>query len=398
MRASTPDDAGHPWRAVVVLAFGAFAVGTGLFALSGVLPEAARDLDVSTAAVGQAVTVFAVVYAVGAPLLAALAGRFALKPVLLVALVLLVVGNLLTAAAPDLPLLLASRVVAALGAALYTPAALGAAAALVGPDRAGAALAVVQGGLNGALAVGVPIGLGISGLSTWRSALLVVAVLGVLAAVGVAVGTRSLPRARAVRPAAVLALARSGPALLVLLVTVLVVAAGISAYTYVSEILGATVHASGAALLLLLIVYGLGAFGGTLAAGPLVDRFAPRGVLLATIALQAVVLALVPVLRTPLVAIPLVLLWGATFTASTPPQQVRVIELAPDSPTVAVSLNSSSIYAGQGLGAVIGGLVLGSGLAASSLPFVSAGIAVVGLLVALVRPRARPDVAEVPAA
>jgi len=383
----------NSWRTIGVLAFGAFAVGTGLFALSGVLPQTARDLHVSSAAVGQSVTVFAIVYAVGAPLLAALAGRFALKPVLIFALLLLVVGNALTAAAPDLVVLLLSRVVAAIGAAAYTSAALGAAAALAGQARSGTALAVVQGGLNGALAVGVPIGVAVAAVSSWRSALIVVSGVGVLALFGVAFATGPLPRAQVVRPSAVVALLRSGPLLLALAVTVLIVAAGISAYTYVSEVLGTTVDAHGGGLLVLLIVYGVGAFAGTLTAGPLVDRFGARRVLLIVVGLQAAVLAVVPVVHVLPLAIPMLLLWGATFTASTPPQQIRVIGLAPNSPTVAVSLNSSGIYVGQGFGAVVGGIVLAGGVPASTLPFVASSIAVLGLLTALPRlqPRSVPE-------
>lgn len=383
-----------PWRSITMLTVGSFAVGTGLFALSGVLPQAAKDLHTSTSVVGQAVTVFAVVYAVSAPLLAVLTGRFALKPVLLIALVLLVAGNLLTALAPDVVVLLLSRVLAALGAAAYTPAALGAAAALAGPARSGAALALVQGGLNAALAVGVPIGAAVSTTLSWRAAPGVVAVLGVIAIGGLAIGSGPLPRARAVGTAALGALLRRGPVLLVLGVTVLSVGASISAYTYVAEVLGSTVDARGALLLVLLVGYGVGAFAGTIAAGPLTDRLGARRVLLVALGAQAVVLVLVAVAHVPAFALVAVVLWGGTTTASTPPQQVRLIERAPDTPTVAVSLNSSAIYVGQGAGAVIGGVVLGAGLSAGTLPLFAAVLAAVGVLVTCVR---APDRAAAPA-
>jgi DHA1 family inner membrane transport protein len=45
---------------VGVLAFGAFAIGTDLFILAGILPHVARDLGVSVSVGGQSVTVFAV--------------------------------------------------------------------------------------------------------------------------------------------------------------------------------------------------------------------------------------------------------------------------------------------------------------------------------------------------
>lgn len=162
--------------------------------------------------------------------------------------------------------------------------------------------------------------------------------------------------------------------------TVLAVGATISAYTHVAEVLGSTARARGGLLLLLLVVYGVGAFSGTLVAGPAVDRLGPRRVLLTAVAAQVV-----PLTHPLVLVVPLVLLWGATTTASTPPQQVRLIALAPGSPTVAVSLNSSAVHVGQSAGAVVGSLALTAGVPAAGLPGVAAGLAAAGLLVALVR-------------
>lgn len=383
----------RPRAPIAVLAFGAFAVGTGLFALNGVLPEAAVDLHVTPAAVGQAVTVFAAVYAVAAPLLAVLGGRFPTRPVLLAALLLLVVGNVVTAASPNLTVLLLSRVISAVGAAAYTPAALGAAAALAGPRRRGAALAIVQGGLNAALGAGVPLGVAVATVLSWRGSLVTVVVLGVLAVLAVLLGTRSLPHAASVRLPEIGELLRRRAMLAALIVTVLVVAAGISAYTYVAAVLAGSVRAHGVVLIVLLVLYGIGALAGTLVAGPLVDRYGPAPVLLLAVAVQAVSLALVPLASVLAAAVPVIAIWGASFTASTPPQQVRLITLAPDSPTVAVSLNSSAIYIGQGLGAVLGGVVLDVGSSAEALPLFAAGVALVGLIAALasIRRHERPS-------
>ncbi|OOC54912.1 MULTISPECIES: hypothetical protein [Nocardiopsis] len=46
------------------------ATATDEFIIAGILPAIASDLDVSVAAAGQLVTVFAVVYALGAPTMA----------------------------------------------------------------------------------------------------------------------------------------------------------------------------------------------------------------------------------------------------------------------------------------------------------------------------------------
>lgn len=88
------------------------------------LPDIARELDVSDAAAGQLATVVAITYPVGAPILAALTMAVDGRRLLTAAIILFATANAASAAEPDYPLLLGTRVAAALGAALYTPAAM----------------------------------------------------------------------------------------------------------------------------------------------------------------------------------------------------------------------------------------------------------------------------------
>src|SRR5260221_8027471 len=57
-------------RPLIVLAAGAFAIGTDAFVIGGVLPAVARSLGVSTGSAGLLVTAFAIAYAIGGPILA----------------------------------------------------------------------------------------------------------------------------------------------------------------------------------------------------------------------------------------------------------------------------------------------------------------------------------------
>jgi MFS transporter, DHA1 family, inner membrane transport protein len=54
-------------------------------------------------------------------------------------------------------------------------------------------------------------------------------------------------------------------------------------------------------------------------------------------------------------------LWGVAGFAFVPLQQYRVVQLAPRTRNVALSLNASAIYLGQGTGAGLGALALGYG-------------------------------------
>ncbi|WP_199537438.1 MFS transporter, partial [Spongiactinospora gelatinilytica] len=142
----------------LVLALGAFAVGTDAYVVAGFLPGMARSLEISEAAAGQSATVFAVAYALLSPVLATLTARVPRRPLLVAALVVLALANLGSALAPDFGALMASRVLAAVGAAGFTPIAGAVAASLVAPAQRARALAVVVGGLTAATADLAPVG------------------------------------------------------------------------------------------------------------------------------------------------------------------------------------------------------------------------------------------------
>ncbi|MEV4259301.1 MFS transporter, partial [Spirillospora sp. NPDC049652] len=129
--------------ATAILALGTFAVGTDAYVVAGFLPAMARSLHVSESAAGQSATVFAVSYAVLSPVLATLLARIPRRALLVGALAILAVANLGSALAPGFGLLMASRVLAAFGAAAFTPNAGSVASSLVAPAQRARALAVV---------------------------------------------------------------------------------------------------------------------------------------------------------------------------------------------------------------------------------------------------------------
>src|SRR5437899_643147 len=96
-------------RRLIVLALGMFAIGTDSFVVAGILPEVSRSLNVTPALAGQMVTVYALSYALLSPVMAAAAARWPRKRLLLCGLGVFVAGNVLTAMAPSLELVLASR-------------------------------------------------------------------------------------------------------------------------------------------------------------------------------------------------------------------------------------------------------------------------------------------------
>ena len=175
------------------LTLGAFAIGTEGFMIAGLLPALARDLNVSLAATGYLVTAFSLAYAIGAPVMAVLTAGLERRRLLAIAMAAFSTANLLAALAPGYAELLAARLLLALAAASFMPAASGYAAALGGTERRGRALSVVTNGLTLAIIAGVPLGVLVGEGFGWRATFLGVAGLAAVSLVGVLVGIPSQP-------------------------------------------------------------------------------------------------------------------------------------------------------------------------------------------------------------
>lgn len=366
-------------RPVAVLALGSFAMGTDSFVLAGILPNIAGGLHVSTAAAGQTITVFALTYALAAPLLAGITGALPRKPLMLAALGLFVLANLASAAALNLGLLLAARMTAGLGAALYTPNASAAATALVDPARRGRALAMVLGGLTVGTVLGVPVGTAIGQRISWQASLAFVGVVGLVALPGILAILPSLALPPVVPLRARFALLGNRRVLAIVGVMLLASAASISVYTYVSVVLAHTAHITGTTLAAVLLVWGAGGAIGAFGSGALTDRYGPGRTLLLAVATLTVTLAALTVTTSVVVVFLVMAVNGAAAWAVATPNNHRLTALAPALPGVVISLNSSGIYLGQALGAAAGGLLLDHQLTPDRLPLVGAALGVVAL-------------------
>ncbi|WP_369354958.1 MFS transporter [Streptomyces sp. cg2] len=352
-----PSNESQIWR-LAILAIGTFVLGVDGFVLPGLLPDISEDLAVSTSAAGQLTTAFAVAYAIGSPVIATLTGRMDRRVVIGAGMIAFLVGMVLQAAGPTYSVVLAGRVVAALGAAAFQANAFAVAGVLAPPERRARAFAVVGAGPSLAAVLGVPFGLLIGQMWGWRGTLWTIVVLAALAAVlaAVAMPSMTLPATTMRERLAVLV----NPRILILLaVSALVLAPTFLISSYAAAIVGVSTSGSSNSILGALLVYGAGFFLGNRLVGRFADRFSSLTVLttgLGIVTLGSALLALVQHWFAPtLVALFLLGLMGSALFI---PQQSRVFVAGGDVATVALSLNGSMNYVGTALGAGIGGAVL----------------------------------------
>jgi DHA1 family inner membrane transport protein len=328
-------------RRLLVLAVGMFAVGTDNFVIAGILPSISSSLNTSASAAGQMVSIYALSFAILAPVVAAVVGGWSRKFLRLSALGIFVVGNALSAVATDLNTVLISRALAGLGAAMFAPTALGAAASLV------------------ATALGAPIGTFIGGLGGWRGTLWSVAALGLIAMIGVSLMLRTIPTPPRITLRERLRPLHDSRIALTLLTTLFAYGGLLMVYTYIGLTFDHVTRGDIRVLAGMLFLWGVAATAGNLLSGRLVDRFGSREIINGALIVGAINFAALPWTSAHMgTALVSVAIWGISGWGLNVPQQHRLVTLAPHVAALLLALNNTALYAGLACSGLLGGIVI----------------------------------------
>ncbi|MFF1447076.1 MFS transporter [Streptomyces sp. NPDC058274] len=369
--------------ALLALAVGAFGIGTTEFVMMGLLPDVADDLHVSIPVAGHLVSAYALGVVIGAPLLAAVTARLSRRKVLIALMGLFVLGNALSAFAPDYHWLLAARFLSGLPHGAFFGVGAVVATNLVAPERKARSVSLMFLGLTVANIAGVPVATLMGQHLGWRATFLGVSAIGVAAIAALAL---LIPHDHTHAPAGglrgELAALRSLPVWLALGTTVAGFGALFSAYSYITPMLTDAAGYADGSVTLLLALFGVGATAGNLLGGRLADH-SLRGTLFGGLVSLVVVLALFPVLMTAQwsAAVGVTLLGMAAFITGSP-LQLMVMEKAAAAPSLASSANQAAFNLANAGGAWIGGLALAAGFGATSPAVAGAVLAVLGIAVA----------------
>jgi predicted MFS family arabinose efflux permease len=304
---------GAAWPAVWSLALGVFGLVTAEFLPASLLTPIARTLDISEALAGQAVTATAVV-ALVAGLLAAVATRGLDRRLVLMGFsALLVLSDLLVAAAPSLTVLLLARVLLGIALGGFWSMATAVAMRLVPPARVPRALSLVFSGVSLATIVAVPLGSYLDALYGWRVVFLLAAGIG---AVALVLQAATLPRLADLGTARlgtlVDVLRRPGIGLGIACV-VLVFSGHFGLFTYVRPFLESLGGTGVEGIAVALMGFGLANFAGTLLAGVLLEHSLRLTLALMPLLIAAAGLGLAGLHAGLPLEVALVALWGLAF-------------------------------------------------------------------------------------
>ncbi|MFE7796210.1 MFS transporter [Nocardia sp. NPDC057440] len=369
--------------ALLALTLGAFGIGTTEFVIVGLLPDIADTYAVSIPTAGLLVTGYALGVVVGAPLMTGLGTRVSRKRMLLGMLLLLVAGNILSAAAPTFGLMMTGRIVASLAHGAFFGIGAVVAGSLVNPDRKAGAIATMFTGLTVATVIGVPLGTLLGQHFGWRLTFLVVALVGLIGLIGVAALVPEQPAPQDARLRNELAVFRNPQVLLAMAMTVLGFGGVFAAITYLAPMMTEVTGYADSSVTWLLVLFGIGMFAGNLIGGRYADRHLMPMLYVALGSLAAVLALFALTAQSKPAAAVTVVLIGALGFATVPPLQKRVLDQAAGAPTLASAVNIGAFNLGNALAAWLGGLVIAAGFGYTAPNWVGVILALSALALAV---------------
>ena len=365
---------------ILALACGGFGIGTGEFAIMGLLPDVAATFSVTTPQAGWVISAYALGVVVGAPLIAIAGARASRRNLLLVLMAVFAVGNLASALAPGFWSFIVLRFLTGLPHGAYFGVAALVAASLVPLHMRARAVGTVMLGLTIATLAGTPVMALFGQVLSWRVMFFAVGLIGVLT---VALIWVYLPRDEPADGAGVVRelIAFTHPQVLLTLALAATGFGGMFAvFSYIAGSATEVAHLPAAMIPVIMALFGVGMNVGNVLGSKLADR-SLMGTIGGMLLFNIVVMTLFGLTAAhPLMLCICTFLIGCTFAAC-PAIQTRLMDVAADGQTLAAASMHSAFNIANALGAWLGGLVIAQGWGYAATGYVGVALSLVGLLV-----------------
>lgn len=364
------------------LALGGFAIGTGEFAIMGLMPNVSQDLGVTEPQVGHLISAYALGVVVGAPVLAIIGARFFRRQLLIWLMAFYALGNLASALAEGYTGVMIARFVAGLPHGAYFGIASLVAASLVPPHQRAKAVARVMMGLTLALLIGNPLAAWLGQSLDWRY---VYAFVGLIAIVTLTMVISVLPPDPDEQRQGSFSEIRSfnKPGIWFALAIGAIGFSGMFAVlSYLAPTLLEVTEVAPFWIPIGLAVFGLGGFIGNLLGGWLFDRLGFRAVGVILL-LSAGILLAFPSTTGSLPALLAACFLVAMMGALGPALQTHLMDVAHGAQTLAAASHHAAFNMANALGPWLAGIAITAGYGWSSTGYVGATTAAIGLVIFL---------------
>lgn len=364
----------------IALAAGGFGIGTGEFAIMGLLPDVAATYGVDVPRAGQVITAYALGVVVGAPVIAVLAAKASRRLLLLLLMGLFAIGNIASALAPDFWSFTALRFVTGLPHGAYFGVAALVAASMVPLHKRARAVGRVMLGLTIATLIGTPIATFLGQIMSWRAAFGMVGGIGVLTVILIAL---YLPQDKVEEGASIRReLGAFGRLQVWLALAVAAVGFGgmFAIFSYIAKTTTDVAGLPTSMVAVVLALFGIGMNVGNIVGSRMAD-YSLTGTIGGMLAFNVVLMAIFSLTaHDPVMLCICVFLTGCGFAAC-PAVQTRLMDVAADAQTLAAASNHSAFNIANALGAWFGGVVISAGYGYAATGFVGSALSLLGLVV-----------------
>jgi DHA1 family inner membrane transport protein len=364
----------------LALAVGSFGIGTGEFAIMGLLPNVAQEFGITAPQAGHAISAYALGVVVGAPIIAVLAAKLARRTLLLLLMAVFAVGNVVSALAPGFESFVLMRFFTGLPHGAYFGVASLVAASLAPPNKRTQAVARVMLGLTVATLIGTPVATWFGQIMSWRVAFAAVGVMGALTVLLIWIFLPKDKVQEGASPMRELGAFKRKQVWFTLAIGAVGFGGLFSVFSYIASTATHVAQMPESAVPVMMALFGSGMIIGNLVGGWLADK-ALMPMIAGTLVGSAVVMTLFWLTAENPYALSICVFLVGSSVAIGPALQTRLMDVAADAQTLAAASNHSAFNIANALGAWLGGLAISAGYGFAATGWVGAVLAVAGLVV-----------------
>lgn len=346
-------------KRVYMLTTVAFVVGMAELIVGGILDLVASDLGVSVSKAGLLITVFALIFAISAPILLITFSKVERTRLTVIALTVFLIGNILSIISPTFSILMIARIISAASGSLATVLCINLASRIASPSNRGRAIGLVVMGTSGSLVLGLPIGVLLGNLFSWRTPFILIAILTVILLFAVSFFMEKIDPTPAVSLQKQVETLKNARISFAHLTTFFFLAGHFTFYGYLTPYAKTILQFDGMTISILYFVYGIAAVSGGGLSGIAADRFGVKRTVFTTITFLIFCLLVIPYSVTFVPAFwVLLVVWGMMSWGITPPIHSHLFSLSPDTADIQQSLNNAALHLGIAFGTFVGSLII----------------------------------------
>jgi DHA1 family arabinose polymer transporter-like MFS transporter len=368
---------------LVPLALGGLGIGTTEFVMMGLLPDIARDFQISIPVAGHLISAYAAGVVIGAPLLVAISGNFGPKKILLALMGIFTLFNGLSIIAPGNSSLLVIRLLAGLPHGAFFGVGSVVASRLADKGKEARAISMMFAGLTLANLLIVPLGTYVGHHYSWRYTFAIVTLIGVITLIFLQLWMPVIPISRSGNFKSELGVFRRWEPWLIILMTAIGTGGLFAWISYIAPLMTDVSHFSANTVSYIMILAGLGMVVGNIIGGKLADKMEPVKACTILLVSMAMVLVLIFFFSSyQVLSLCFTFIAAALSIALATPIQMLMIRTATEGELIGAAATQAAFNIGNALGALFGGWPIAAGFGYNSPSLVGAGMAMAGIVFA----------------